>query len=282
MRIARTLLAGEPRIVVQDGDALRLAPAEHPDDAVAAIGSVRAGAARDWDVADEATLELLAPVATAGKIIAVGLNYADHTSETGFTQPLRPLTFAKYSTSISGPTDDIVVPDHLTEQVDYEVELTLLVGRRCGGSTPATVDDVAAYTVANDVSARDVQFGDTQWTRGKSFDTFTPLGPWLVTPDEFGAPAGHRISTSVDGTILQDDSTSSLIFDIPELLAFISDGVTLEPGDLILTGTPAGAGAFRTPPRYLQHGETVVCAIDGIGELRNRVVFASRSASATT
>ena len=204
-------------------------------------------------------------------MIAVGLNYADHTSETGFTQPERPLTFAKYTTSLTGPNDDIVVPGHLTQQVDYEAELTVLIGRRCGGTTPATLDDVAAYTVANDVSARDVQFGDVQWTRGKSFDSFTPLGPWLVTADEFGDPSGHRIYTEVNGETLQDDSTSELIFDIPALLAFISDGVTLEPGDLILTGTPAGAGAFRTPPRYLQDGDDVVCGVEGIGELRNRV-----------
>jgi 2-keto-4-pentenoate hydratase/2-oxohepta-3-ene-1,7-dioic acid hydratase in catechol pathway len=251
---------------------VRLAPADHPDDAVAAIDSVRSGASAQWETADEASLSLLAPVRTAGKIIAVGLNYADHTSETGFTQPERPLTFAKYASSLTGPTEDIVVPGHLTQQVDYEAELTLLIGRRCGGIQPATLDDVAAYTVANDVSARDVQFGDVQWTRGKSFDTFTPLGPWLVTPDEFGEPGGHRIFTEVDGEILQDDSTSELIFDVPALLAFIGDGVTLEPGDLILTGTPAGAGAFRTPPRYLQDGELVVCGVEGIGELRNRVV----------
>jgi 2-keto-4-pentenoate hydratase/2-oxohepta-3-ene-1,7-dioic acid hydratase in catechol pathway len=234
---------------------------------------VRDGSSADWQPVDESSLSLVAPVAGAGKIVAVGLNYADHTSETGFTQPERPLTFAKYPTSITGPTDDIVIPGHLTQQVDYEAELTLLIGRRCGGTSPATIDDVAAYTVANDVSARDVQFGDVQWTRGKSFDTFTPLGPWLVTADEFGTPAGHRIYTEVDGDTLQDDDTSSLIFDVPTLLAFISDGVTLEPGDLILTGTPAGAGAFRDPARYLQDGDTVVCGVEGIGELRNRVVI---------
>ena len=278
MRIARTVIAGQPRIVVKDDVSTRIAPASHPDDALAAIESVRSGASASWDSVDEAALALSAPVAGAGKIVAVGLNYADHTSETGFTQPERPLTFAKYGTSIVGPAADIIVPDHIATQVDYEVELTLLIGRRCGGTTPATIDDVAAYTVANDVSARDVQFGDVQWTRGKSFDTFTPLGPWLVTADEFGEPGGHRIYTEVNDEVLQDDSTSELIFDVPALLAFISDGVTLEPGDLILTGTPAGAGGFRTPPRYLAHGDTVVCGVEGIGELRNRVVFASQGA----
>jgi 2-keto-4-pentenoate hydratase/2-oxohepta-3-ene-1,7-dioic acid hydratase in catechol pathway len=272
MRIARTVVDGSPRIVVKDEASVRIAPAGHPDDALAAIDSVRAGASAGWDSVDEAGLDLLSPVRTAGKIIAVGLNYADHTSETGFTQPERPLTFAKYATSITGPTADIVIPGAVTQQVDYEVELTLVIGRRCGGASPATIDDVAGYTVGNDVSARDVQFGDVQWTRGKSFDTFTPLGPWLVTADEFGDPSGHRISTTVNGETLQDDTTSSLIFDIPTLLAFVSNGVTLEPGDLVMTGTPAGAGAFLTPPRYLQDGDEVVCAIEGIGELRNRVV----------
>lgn len=271
MRIARAVIDGSPRIVVKDAGSVRVAPVDHADDALAAVASVGSGASASWEPLDEASLVLATPVAGAGKIIAVGLNYADHTSETGFTQPERPLTFAKYTTSLTGPNDDIVVPGHLTQQVDYEAELTLLIGRRCGGATPATLDDVAAYTVANDVSARDVQFGDVQWTRGKSFDTFTPLGPWLVTADEFGDPSGHRIYTEVNGETLQDDSTSELIFDIPALLAFISDGVTLEPGDLILTGTPAGAGAFRTPPRYLEDGDEVVCGVEGIGELRNRV-----------
>lgn len=271
MRIARAVIDGSPRIVVKDEASVRVAPTEHPDDALATIAAVRAGGSSGWDVVDEASLSLLSPVAGAGKIVAVGLNYADHTAETGFTQPERPLTFAKYATSLTGPADDIVVPGHLTQQVDYEAELTLLIGRRCGGTTPATIDDVAAYAVANDVSARDVQFGDVQWTRGKSFDTFTPLGPWLVTADEVGDPSGRRIYTEVNGERLQDASTSDLIFDIPALLAFISDGVTLEPGDLILTGTPAGAGAFLTPPRYLQDGDVVVCGVEGIGELRNRV-----------
>ena len=223
MRIARAVIDGSPRIVVKDAASTRVAPAGHADDALAAIASVAIRrVSRLGGRSTRHPSTSLAPVAGAGKIIAVGLNYADHTSETGFTQPERPLTFAKYSTSITGPNDDIVVPGHLTQQVDYEAELTLLIGRRCGGTTPATIDDVAAYTVANDVSARDVQFGDVQWTRGKSFDTFTPLGPWLVTADEFGDPAGHRIYTEVNGETLQDDTTSELIFDIPTLLAFIS------------------------------------------------------------
>lgn len=277
MRLARVDVDARPRIVVRDGDAVRIAPADLPDDPLHVLEVARTHGTADWQPLDLDERRLLAPVATAGKIVAVGLNYADHTSETGFAQPERPLTFAKYPSSIAGPLDDVVVPDHLTTQVDYEVELALVIGRRCGGATQATLDDVAAVTVANDVSARDVQFADTQWTRAKSFDTFTPLGPWLVTPDEL-ALDDLRITLDVDGETLQDDRTSSLIFDLPTLLAFIGDGTTLEPGDLILTGTPAGAGGFRTPPRFVQHGETMTATIEGIGALRNRVVHRSRIA----
>lgn len=276
MRIARALVDGQPRIVVIDAGTSWLAPTSYPDDALAALEEGLAAVSTEGIEVDLATLDLLAPVAGAGKIIAVGLNYVDHTAETGFAQPERPLTFAKYTTSLTGPTADVIVPDHLTQGVDFEAELALVIGRRCGGDTPATLDDVVAYTVANDVSARDVQFGDVQWTRGKSFDTFTPLGPWLVTPDEFGDPKGHRIYAEVDGELLQEDDTAEMIFDVPTILAFVSDGVTLEAGDLILTGTPAGAGAFRTPPRYLQHGQTVVAGVEGIGELRNRFVHRSQ------
>lgn len=274
MRIARARIQGTARTVVEQDGVARVAP-----EGVGVLDAIERGASADWPTVDREGLDLAAPVDRPGKMIAVGLNYADHTSETGFTQPERPLTFAKYTTSITGPYDDIVVPAHLTEQVDYEAELTLLIGRRCGGATPATIDDIAGYTVANDVSARDVQFADVQWSRGKSFDSFTPLGPWLVTPDEFGAQAGHRIHTSVNGEVLQDDDTGGMIFDIPAILAFVSDGVTLEPGDLILTGTPAGAGAFRVPARYLQDGDLVVCGVEGIGELRNRVVRRATAAA---
>ncbi|WP_308798858.1 fumarylacetoacetate hydrolase family protein [Agromyces silvae] len=279
MRIARVVVDGSPRLVVTDETSTRLAPADHPDDALAAIATVRSGASAGWPAFDLTDHELLAPVSGAGKIIAIGLNYVDHTAETGIAQPERPLTFAKYATSITGPTSDVQVPDHVTQGVDFEAELALVIGRRCGGTTPATLDDVAAYTVANDVSARDVQFGDVQWTRGKSFDTFTPVGPWLVTADEFGDPRGHRIYADVDGELLQEDDTAEMIFDVPTILAFVSDGVTLEAGDLILTGTPAGAGGFRTPPRYLQHGQIVTAGVEGIGELRNRFVYRSRLAA---
>lgn len=276
MRIARARVEDRIRVLVDEGSGWRMAPSDHPDDPLAAIASTRAGIPPGWETAPTDP-HLLAPVRTAGKIIAIGLNYADHTSETGFAQPERPLSFAKYPSSITGPGADVVVPDHLTAQVDYEAELAVLIGRDCGGDRPANLDDVAAYTVANDLSARDVQFGDTQWTRAKSFDGFTPLGPWLVTPDSFDDPQEHRIWTDVDGERVQDDTTGSMIFDVAELLRFLSDGTTLAAGDLILTGTPSGAGGFRTPPRFLGSGATVTVGVDGIGELTNRILFRSEA-----
>jgi len=279
MKAARALIDHEIRIVIEDAAGRRLAPRGHADDTLAALAAAQTGATDAWEPAPSGELTLLSPVATAGKIVAVGLNYADHTSETGFTPPEKPLTFAKYPSSLTGPTADVAVPDHLTRSVDYEVELAVVIGRTCGGESEATLADVAGYTIANDLSARDVQFADTQWTRAKSFDGFTPLGPWIVTSDEFDVTAPHRIRTEVDGELLQDDSTTGMVFDVPELLRFIGDGTTLEAGDIILTGTPAGAGGFRTPPRYLQHGETVVASIEGLGELSNRILYRSRAAT---
>jgi 2-keto-4-pentenoate hydratase/2-oxohepta-3-ene-1,7-dioic acid hydratase in catechol pathway len=216
-------------------------------------------------------LRLLAPIGRPGKIVAVGLNYADHTSETGLAAPAEPLTFAKYPSAVTGPNDDIVVPATVTKEVDWEVELAVVVGRTCGPDRRGTVDDVAGYTVANDVSARDLQFRDQQWTRGKSLDTFCPLGPVLVTADEL-ADVGHlRIWAEVNGTRMQDASTADMIFDVAALLDFLTATVTLEAGDIVLTGTPPGVGGFRTPPVYLQDGDVVSVGVDGIGALRNTV-----------
>jgi len=218
---------------------------------------------------------LLAPLYRPGKIIAVGLNYVDHTAETGLATPMSPLTFAKYPSSVTGPYDAIVVPTAETSQVDYEGELALVVGTACPPDGSATLENVAAFTVANDVSARDVQFRDQQWTRGKSFDTFTPLGPWLLTADAVPNPGDLHIWTRVNGERLQDDSTGSMIFDIAAILAHVSSGTSLEPGDVVLTGTPSGVGAFRVPPRFLDDGDVVEVGVDGIGVLRNPVRFSN-------
>lgn len=214
---------------------------------------------------------LLAPLARPGKIVAVGLNYLDHTAETGLAAPDRPLLFAKYPTSITGPDSEIRVPRSQTKQLDYEGELVAVVGVTCAPDGTATPRAIVAYTVGNDVSARDVQFGDVQWTRGKSFDTFAPTGPWLVTVDEVGDLADLRIRTLVNGEVVQDDVAGSMVFDLPAILAHVSNGVTLEPGDLIMTGTPAGAGAFREPQLFLADGDVVEVVIDRVGTLRNTV-----------
>lgn len=220
---------------------------------------------------DLADVEVLAPIERPGKIVAIGLNYADHTAETGLTAPAEPLTFAKYPTSIVGPGADIVVPTSITTQADWEAELAVVIGTTCGPDKRATLDDIAGYTAANDVSARDLQFRDQQWTRGKSLDTFCPLGPVLITADEVSDPHSLRIWCTVNGQMMQDATTKDLIFDIPALLDFVSATVTLEPGDLILTGTPPGVGAFRSPPIFLQDGDIVTVGIENIGELTNPV-----------
>ncbi len=216
---------------------------------------------------------LVSPLHRPGKIIGVGLNYLDHTAETGMAAPTRPLTFAKYPSSLTGPYDEILVPRHQTSQVDYEGELAVVIGKACPPDGSATLENVAALTVANDVSARDVQFSDQQWTRGKSFDTFTPLGPWLVTTDVIPDPQRLHIWTSVNGERTQDDNTSSMVFDISAILAHVSAGTSLEPGDIVLTGTPSGAGAFREPPRFLGDGDVVEIGVEGVGLLRNYVRF---------
>lgn len=220
----------------------------------------------------EAYTQLGLSVARPGKVVAIGLNYLDHVRETGMEPPSHPLVFAKFPSSVVGHEDDIVVDRALTERVDWEVELAAIIGR------PATrvpdrqaLDHVFGYTVGNDVSARDVQFADVQWVRGKSFDTFCPLGPAVVTADEIGDPQALGLRTRVNGEVVQDSNTSEMVFNVAELVSFCSRSFTLEPGDVILTGTPWGCGEFMSPRRSLQDGDVVECEIDGIGVLRNRV-----------
>jgi 2-keto-4-pentenoate hydratase/2-oxohepta-3-ene-1,7-dioic acid hydratase in catechol pathway len=224
-------------------------------------------------------VQLLAPLRRPGKIVAIGLNYADHTSETGLDAPDEPLTFAKYPSSIIGPDDAIVVPADVTEQVDWEAELAVVIGTTCGPERRGTLEDVYGYTVANDVSARDLQFGDKQWTRGKSIDTFCPLGPMIVTPDELDDPQALRIWATVNGETMQNGNTEDMIFDVAALLDFVTATVTLEPGDLLLTGTPPGVGGFREPPIFLADGDVVTVGVEGIGELTNPVRHIRRGAS---
>jgi len=212
------------------------------------------------------------PVARPSKLICLGKNYLEHAQEGHFDAPEKPLLFAKAPSALSGPTDPIVLP-RSCGQVDWEVELAVVVGREGKRIAPETAFDyIAGYTVMNDVSGREAQFGDGQWFRGKSFDTFAPLGPALVTPDEIGDIKDLTLTARVDGQRMQTGNTGDLIFDIPHLMAYISEDITLLPGDIISTGTPAGVGIFRDPPITLAAGNVVTCRIDGIGELVNPVV----------
>ncbi len=217
------------------------------------------------------SVRLLAPLTNPPKIVAIGLNYMDHCREQNVPVPDRPLVFAKFSSSIIGPGDDIVWDPALTQQVDYEAELGVVIGRRARRvSVERALDHVFGYTIVNDISARDVQFPDKQWVRGKSLDTFCPLGPFIVTADEIPDPQALAIKCRVNGRYLQDSSTSEMIFGVRELIARLSYSFTFEPGDLISTGTPNGVGAFRRPPVFLQDGDAVIVEIEGIGQLENR------------
>jgi 2-keto-4-pentenoate hydratase/2-oxohepta-3-ene-1,7-dioic acid hydratase in catechol pathway len=213
----------------------------------------------------------MVPIERPGKIICVGLNYRDHAEEQGVELPKAPLFFSKYTTALIGPGDPIVIPPVVT-QCDYEAELGVVIGTTVKNvSKENALEAVRGYVVANDVSARDLQFADGQWTRGKSPDTFCPVGP-LVAAADVPDPHVLPIRAIVSGETLQDSNTSNLIFGIDEIISYASRTSTLEAGDLILTGTPAGVGVFRDPKRLLQPGDTVTIQIDGIGELTNPVV----------
>lgn len=211
------------------------------------------------------------PIDRPGKIVCVGLNYRDHAEEQGVDLPERPLLFAKWPNTLIGPGEPIVLRG-LSEQVDYEAELGVVIGSRTQGvRADEALGAVRGYVCANDVSARDLQFADGQWTRGKSLDTFCPVGPTLVPASEVPDPQALSIRCSVNGRVLQDSSTANMVFGVAEIVSFVSQGITLEPGDLILTGTPAGVGVFRDPKVLLADGDEVTVEIEGIGALTNPV-----------
>ena len=217
-----------------------------------------------------AEAELLAPLPRPGKVVAIGRNYREHTNEEGVDPPAAPLIFAKFPSAVVGPDAEIRWDPALTTQVDYEAELAVVIGRRARDVTvEAALSHVFGYTCLNDVSARDIQFGDGQWTRGKSLDTFCPIGPQIVTADEIDDPQDLAISCAVNGERLQESRTSAMYFGIAEIIAHCSRAFTLEPGDVIATGTPGGVGAFRDPPRFLADGDRVVVEIERIGRLEN-------------
>ncbi len=219
-------------------------------------------------------VELAPPIPNPEKIICVGQNYMDHCKEQGVEIPKSPIIFAKFPTTLTGPYSPIhIPPPDLTSMVDYEVELAFVIGRETKHARKTdAMKSVAGYMVLNDVTARDVQRGDGQWVRGKSFDTFGPCGPWLLTSDEIENPGGLRLWLKLNGQTMQDSSTQNLIFDIPYLIEYISRGMTLKPGDIISTGTPPGVGIFRKPPVLLKPGDVMEACVEGIGTIRNRCV----------
>ncbi len=207
-----------------------------------------------------------------GKIVCVGLNYRDHAAEGGMDLPKAPLLFAKWPNTLIGDGDPIVLPPE-SSQVDYEAELGVVIGSTAKRvSESAALDHVEGYICLNDVSARDLQFADGQWTRGKSPDTFCPVGPRLVPREEIADPQALAIRCIVNGAALQDSSTAQMIFSVAEIIAYASQVITLEPGDLIATGTPAGVGVFRDPKVLLQDGDEVSVEIEGLGTLTNPVI----------
>ena len=218
----------------------------------------------------EMDVRLGPPVDRPSKIVCLGKNYAEHAKEGGFDAPEKPLLFCKAGTALTGPFDPILMPQSCN-QVDWEVELAVVIGREAKRISRADAFEyVAGYTVMNDVSGRDAQFGDGQWFRGKSFDSFAPLGPALVTPDEIENVADLRLEARVNGQVMQQGNTRDLIFDIPFLIEYIGRDITLLPGDIISTGTPSGVGIFRNPPVLLSRGSRVACEVEGIGLIRNR------------
>jgi len=272
-----TFVAGDkgprPGLVV-DGGIIDLA-AEGFADAVAFIAaphSVQVAVAGKKPTIAMTDAKLLAPIARPPRIFCIGLNYLEHAAESKMKVQAVPTVFFKLASAVVGPGADVVLPK-ASSQPDYEAELAVVIGKP-GYQIPAEKweEHVFGYTILNDVSARDVQLATSQWSMGKSFPTFCPIGPWIVSKDELGDPHTLDIGITVSGESLQDSNTSLLIFRVPALIAHISGIVPLEVGDIISTGTPPGVGLGRTPQRWLRPGEEMVVTIEKIGELRNRTV----------
>ncbi|MGW6297625.1 fumarylacetoacetate hydrolase family protein [Peribacillus butanolivorans] len=216
-------------------------------------------------------VKLLPPIAQPEKIICVGLNYIDHCKETGMEPPASPVIFSKYANAIVGQNDVIEIPIN-SKEVDFEAELAIVIGKKAKNVSEEEANDyVFGYTIMNDISARDLQFQDGQWSRGKTADTFAPIGPVVVTHDEVGDPHELAISLELNGEMMQDSNTSNLIFTVPQIISFLSQSMTLKPGDLIATGTPPGVGMGRNPKVWLKNGDRMNVSIERIGTLSNHV-----------
>jgi 2-keto-4-pentenoate hydratase/2-oxohepta-3-ene-1,7-dioic acid hydratase in catechol pathway len=282
MRLITFEAGGRTRLgVVVDGEVVDLAAAEPalPSDMVALLAAGpdaltaarRASQGRGRRLALDA-LRLLAPVPAPPKFLGVGLNYADHIAETGLQPPERPPIFTKQRTCVTGPYEPIHRP-RASAMLDYEGELGVVIGRRCRHVPAARASEViAGYVVVNDVSVRDFQFHSPTMTMGKSFDTHGPFGPWLMTADELGDPHHLALRTTVNGERRQTTNTDQLVFNCFAIIEYLSTVCTLEPGDVITTGSSSGVGAFMSPPQYLAPGDVVRVEIDGLGHIENRVI----------
>ena len=276
MRLATVLLNGKPTPGLLSPDDTTVFPLHGYEDTVEFLTegaeTWSAYAAESNDSSRHVSFErILAPIARPPKLLCIGLNYRDHAIESKMELPKTPVVFTKFSNSIVGPGTTVILPKAST-QPDYEAELAIVIGK--GGRNIAAADwqqHVFGCTIINDVSARDIQLGTSQWSLGKSFDTFGPMGPAIVSLDELGDPHKLSIKLEIDGEYLQDSNTDQLIFKTGELVAYLSSVMTLSPGDIISTGTPAGVGLGRTPKRWLQPGETMTVEIEGIGKLTNPV-----------
>ena len=273
MKLARCAHGGDVWWgAVEGGEVRLLALATQAPLTSWSAGARQARAARPIAVVTLDEGVLLNPVPDPSKVICVGLNYHDHAAESGTTIPETPLIFAKFPSSLIGPGAPVVLPEDST-QVDWEVELALVIGSPARHvSESVALDVIAGYTVSNDVSARDLQLSDGQFVRAKSYDTFCPVGPWIVTVDELGAADDLGIGLRLNGETMQDSRTSQLAFGISEIVAFCSRVATLNPGDLILTGTPHGTGYGLDPQRFLSPGDEMTAWVEGIGELTNPVI----------
>lgn len=279
MQFVRFTTGGTPEwgvLVDEEVHALSTRPSGEPSLAEISDKTVRTSIRRDisngaYPTHAVESVSLVTPVRTPGKIVCAGLNYHDHAEEQDEDIPENPMLFTKSPTAVRNPGDPIVHPNDV-EQVDYEVELAIVIGRTGSDISQEDAEEyVAGYTVLNDVSARDAQFDDGQFFRGKSYDTFAPMGPTLVAGDGFD-PNAVDVELRVNGTVKQTSNTDEFIFDVSELVSYISGFTTLRPGDIISTGTPGGVGIFRDPPELLEPGDTVNAEIEGIGVLENDVV----------
>ena len=231
-----------------------------------------AGALRGASTVDASSVKILAPIPRPNKVICVGLNYRDHAKESNMEIPKVPTIFNKFASSVIGPGDKVILPAK-SEKPDYEAEFAFVIGK--GGRYIKAQDwrqHIFGYTIINDVSARDFQMATTQWLMGKTFDTFCPMGPYITTADEVPDPHDLDIKMTINGEVLQNSNTRELIFRIPELIEYLSSVFTLEPGDIVSTGTPAGVGLGHKPPRWLKPGDSMTVSVDKLGELTNPVV----------